>query len=106
MSMLEEMDRTRFMKAFRPKVMGAWNLHVNTQDQPLDFLVNFSSISGQYGNPAQGNYAAANTFLDMFAPIHFHRWKPGPSGQDYLLDRPLSREGGHMGLRLRSLPGG
>jgi hypothetical protein len=62
--MLEEMDRTRFMKALRPKVMGVWNLHVNAQDQPLDFFASFSSISGQYGNPAP----AATTAADLYAP--------------------------------------
>ncbi|MBF0573052.1 MAG: KR domain-containing protein, partial [Desulfamplus sp.] len=33
----------------------------------LDFVVFFSSISSVMGSPAQGSYAAANAFLDVFA---------------------------------------
>src|SRR6201995_4185301 len=36
----------------------------------LDCFVMFSSISSIFGNPAQGNYSAANAFLDSLA---YHR---------------------------------
>lgn len=36
------------------------------ENEPLDFFVSFSSISGLIGQPGQANYAAANTFLDAF----------------------------------------
>ncbi len=49
-----------------PKIGGCLNLHNLTQHRSLDFFVLFSSISSLIGNPGQGNYAAANAFLDSF----------------------------------------
>ena len=34
----------RFANVLAPKVLGAWNLHHLTRDEPLDFFVCFSSI--------------------------------------------------------------
>lgn len=57
----------RFAKVMAPKVNGTWNLHVLTQEMPLDFFVSFSSASSLLGSPGQGNYAAANAFMDALA---------------------------------------
>jgi aryl carrier-like protein len=58
------MDRERMEKVLDPKMKGAWNLHRLTLGRQLDFFILFSSVSSLIGNPGQGNYVAANAFLD------------------------------------------
>lgn len=51
------------------KVTGTWNLHhaLNGKDGHLDFFIMTSSISGKVATATEGNYCAANNFLDTFA---------------------------------------
>jgi len=60
-----------FNRVMAPKVDGAWNLHQATRRVPLDFFVCFSSMVSLFGSPGQGNYVAANAFMDSLA--HYRR---------------------------------
>lgn len=64
---LSQQTYARFETVFAAKVHGAWNLHRLSASLPLDFFVLFSSVASQFGSAGQGNYAAANAFLDNLA---------------------------------------
>jgi NAD(P)-dependent dehydrogenase (short-subunit alcohol dehydrogenase family) len=64
---LLKLDTDRFASVMAPKVRGSWWLHELTRYAELDFFVLFSSGSSLLGSPGQGNYAAANAFLDGLA---------------------------------------
>ncbi len=63
-AVLLRQDENRLKSVMKPKVDGSWNLHLLTQDMKLDFFVCYSSVASLLGSPGQGNYAAANAFMD------------------------------------------
>jgi acyl transferase domain-containing protein/acyl carrier protein len=62
-----DLTPARFETVFGPKVKGALLLERATRDLALDFFVLFSSATSLLGSPGQGNYAAANAFIDALA---------------------------------------
>ncbi|XP_075067577.1 mycolipanoate synthase-like [Mixophyes fleayi] len=75
---LQNLNLSLFEKVLSPKVDGAVNLHRATLNQKLDYFVCYSSVTSFIGNTGQANYAAANSFLDMFCQ---YRRNIGLSGQ-------------------------
>jgi acyl transferase domain-containing protein/NADPH:quinone reductase-like Zn-dependent oxidoreductase/acyl carrier protein/NADP-dependent 3-hydroxy acid dehydrogenase YdfG len=69
--LIPQLDAERMARVLRPKIGGAWALHRQTLEDPLDLFVLFSSFAAVVGNIGQANYAAANTFLDALA--HYRR---------------------------------
>ena len=65
--MLMQQTTERLARVAAPKVHGAWHLHRQTLEQPLDFFVLFSSVASLLGSAGQANYAAANAFMDGLA---------------------------------------
>jgi acyl transferase domain-containing protein/thioesterase domain-containing protein/acyl carrier protein len=65
--LVDSLDPERLANAMAPKADGAWALHELTREIPGCELVLFSSVAGTLQSPGQGNYAAANAFLDALA---------------------------------------
>lgn len=68
---MANMTPEQMSRVLAPKVQGAWNLHEATRGESLLSFIMFSSVSAALGNAGQGNYAAANCFLDALA--HYRR---------------------------------
>lgn len=90
-----------------PKISGSINLYRAVSDQPLDFLLLFSSVMAWLAYAGQANYVAANAFVDSFAstiapqssfPVKVINWghwgETGMASSDYYRER-IARMGIH-----------
>ena len=113
--LISNMSWEQFTRVMSPKVQGAWHLHCLTENLPLDFFVCYSSIASLLGLPGQGNYAAANAFMDALA--HYRQgiglpglsinWGPwGEVGMAAKLDQQKANSMAAKGISPISLDGG
>ncbi|WP_414081436.1 type I polyketide synthase, partial [Streptomyces asiaticus] len=101
---LDSLTPERFASVLRAKADAALHLDELTRDLDLSAFVLFSSITGSVGAAGQGNYAAANAYLDALAerrraqglPATSIAWGPwadsGMAGDD-AMERRMRREG-------------
>ncbi|MEV0589366.1 thioester reductase domain-containing protein [Nonomuraea sp. NPDC050310] len=73
------MSPAQLRTVLAPKTHAAWNLHRQTLAHHPHTFVLYSSIAGVIGGPGQGNYAAANSFLDALARMRRAEGLPATS---------------------------
>lgn len=71
------MTEQDFATVMAPKVIGTRLLHNAFEKAELEFFVMFGSAGSVIASPGQGNYAAANAYLDAFA--HYRRLRGLPA---------------------------
>lgn len=80
-AILEHQTPEHFVRVMSSKADSAWRLHqaFGTHGFVPDMFVLYSSLASVFGSPGQGNYVAANAFLDALAQARGAKGLPGQS---------------------------
>ncbi|MGH2853937.1 MAG: type I polyketide synthase, partial [Solirubrobacteraceae bacterium] len=101
---LEALTREGLERTLAPKLQGALHLHELTEGLELSAFVLFSSMAATLGAGSQGDYAAANAFLDALAEHRRGRGLPATSvgwgfWEGAVMELPVAWELQRRGLR-------
>ncbi|KAA8785066.1 acyl transferase domain-containing protein/acyl carrier protein [Paenibacillus sp. 4624] len=100
-SLIQDRQLLEAEEVLRPKVQGTWALKRVLSQEPLDFMVLFSSVASLMGLYGNSDYAAANAYLDAVASqegdasgqVISISW---PAWKDIGMGRALDNEGEHL----------
>ncbi|WP_260633067.1 beta-ketoacyl reductase, partial [Paenibacillus xylanexedens] len=94
-SLIRYKTESEWQAVLAPKVNGIRNLEEAIGTEALDVLLLFSSGAAVTGNAGQGDYAAANGYMDAYAVNRNARMKRGEcQGRTLSINWPLWEEGG------------
>lgn len=90
-------DEETLKKVLYPKIHGTWVIDSLTAEDPMDFFILFSAVTSIGGSQGQGDYTAANSFLDSFTSyrnrfgkktltINWPAWKETGMAVEYGVD--------------------
>ncbi|MGM9979480.1 MAG: amino acid adenylation domain-containing protein [Clostridium sp.] len=71
---IELKEEKTLRNVVEPKVKGAWILHNLTKNDNLDLFVMYSSLASLCNTAGQGDYIAANSYLDSFTYYRNKCW--------------------------------
>ncbi|MDF2872972.1 MAG: mlnB, partial [Anaerocolumna sp.] len=92
---LKEKRKDDMEQVIIPKVQGTINLDLLTKDEPLNFIILFSSTAAVTGNIGQADYSYGNCFMDYFSQLRNGLGKQGLRfGNTLSVNWPLWKEGG------------
>jgi acyl transferase domain-containing protein/acyl carrier protein len=77
--LIASLDSERLATTMAPKAAAAWHLHELTREIEGCELILFSSVAASFQSLGQGNYAAANAFLDALSQRRRAEGLPGLS---------------------------